>query len=909
MTLTNILANYKLEGRTTFQGLSISIENDKGSTRQGVDKNGKPWKVTMTYPYGYIRMSKGVDGDHVDCFLGPNQSASMAYVIHALVPDTGKYDEDKCMLGFDSAQAAKKAFLDNYTSAKFFGSMDSIPMDKFKQKVLATKTTPKKIAAATMIRVGDPVTVDGMHGRGVVVKLEGNVATIKFRSGEYLSRDIRYVHSMNENTVNKMWNENQHQLTAGGQGSGCRGSNCGRHKSDALALLNALPKHKVTSASMQVDPVKNFVNTVLDMHSDVRAFRQNHSIDKAAMIDASPLRVLDPKDLKSSQPNVDRKTVRYFIENDSEIDKVQKNFQYGSRDNNRYQYVVVGKTKDGLFIIDGNHRAAAAALLDRPIKAKVVDLTKGIKAAKEWTELEEGKPIDRKPIEGGIIEQQGTLFCVKKGIENFGCYPTYEAAEERLHMRQSTVQAGRGIQHFGITKADKAILSQFDGTWKWGGKLSKRAHLLARAGYLQRDGFKFKMTPKGHDALTGKDESHIHAGGPGSGRHKLSDEKLNARVRSVKHINKVLEKLGYRERVGYKAGSGDVYWYNGKADGFHEQSVGIARPNQMSVKGFLDDLHYRLENDRNVGTKYQENLEKKYKLDGGGVGSGCHGENCGRKVAKTLEDHGWQKTKEWEDGAIYRHPDHPSAKIAVNHSEGNWRSHDSEGTVNDIGKHLASIHSGGPGSGRKPQGLNKWKSRDEELKDAADDPKQLKLPLKGAAPGTGWSYGQRHGVGFIPKRTLSGFPKSSGKGMGAPKFKTPAPNARMTLSRLKADYSGEPMAGNMSHSHIDPQVWFHPPSLKNADYVPTDDPGETDDRFGDVTKRNSKDTQEFRMKMLKKSSPGAMETVPVRTTLIAPNSGVYMPGQISGSGMLKQRPAKIIGAKRTHVSYNRRGCI
>lgn len=54
-------------------------------------------------------------------------------------------------------------------------------------------------------KVGDPVTVDGMHGRGVVIKVEGRRVVVKFWNREYVSRDIMYVHSMKENTVNKMW--------------------------------------------------------------------------------------------------------------------------------------------------------------------------------------------------------------------------------------------------------------------------------------------------------------------------------------------------------------------------------------------------------------------------------------------------------------------------------------------------------------------------------------------------------------------------------------------------------------------------------------------------------------------------------------------------------------------------------
>lgn len=167
--LQMIQANYKLEGRRVFQGLPISIENDTGSTREGVDaKTGKPWKTVMKYPYGYIRMTEGVDGDHVDCFIGPNENAKMAYVIHQVDPDTKKFDEDKVMLGFNSADAAKEAYLQHYDSPDFFGSMSVIPMDKFKEKVLATRNNPKKIAAQYRMEAamalyaqGRPVTGPG----------------------------------------------------------------------------------------------------------------------------------------------------------------------------------------------------------------------------------------------------------------------------------------------------------------------------------------------------------------------------------------------------------------------------------------------------------------------------------------------------------------------------------------------------------------------------------------------------------------------------------------------------------------------------------------------------------------------------------------------------------------------------
>ncbi len=144
---SDLQANYKLEGRTEFRGLKISIENDKGSVREGIDKSGKPWKVTMSVPYGYVRMSQGVDGDHFDAFIGPNEDAENVYVINTKEPTTDEFDEQKAMVGFDSAEEAKKVFLENYSDPRFFGSMETIPFEKFKEKVLQTKDNPERISA------------------------------------------------------------------------------------------------------------------------------------------------------------------------------------------------------------------------------------------------------------------------------------------------------------------------------------------------------------------------------------------------------------------------------------------------------------------------------------------------------------------------------------------------------------------------------------------------------------------------------------------------------------------------------------------------------------------------------------------------------------------------------------------
>lgn len=129
-----------LEHSTTFQGLTIDIEQLRGSTR-----HGKNFHQRMTAPYGYIRNTEGTDGDEVDCFIGPIESAPYVYVIHTRNRETGDYDEDKVILGVESAAKALELFEENYNAPGFFDSMDKMTVAEFKDKLKTLKG--KKLVA------------------------------------------------------------------------------------------------------------------------------------------------------------------------------------------------------------------------------------------------------------------------------------------------------------------------------------------------------------------------------------------------------------------------------------------------------------------------------------------------------------------------------------------------------------------------------------------------------------------------------------------------------------------------------------------------------------------------------------------------------------------------------------------
>lgn len=145
-------AAHKLQGRRQFRNLEISIENRKGSVRHWYDTAAaKAGRTKMKWPYGYIRMSKGMDGDHIDCFIGPNEDANFVYVILTRkAPDFKLEDEQKCMLGFNSAEEAKKVFQQHYNDKRFFKEMRILPYEQFEKKVLATLHGAVKKVATNM---------------------------------------------------------------------------------------------------------------------------------------------------------------------------------------------------------------------------------------------------------------------------------------------------------------------------------------------------------------------------------------------------------------------------------------------------------------------------------------------------------------------------------------------------------------------------------------------------------------------------------------------------------------------------------------------------------------------------------------------------------------------------------------
>lgn len=119
-------------------GLDIAVETEAGQRR-------RPEWPALKNAYGYIKRTLGRDGDHVDVFMGPKaEQPGNVYVIdqnHA----NGRFDEHKVMLGFDSLDAARRAYLSNYERGwDRIGKVTAMEWGEFKQWVRDGKLTTER---------------------------------------------------------------------------------------------------------------------------------------------------------------------------------------------------------------------------------------------------------------------------------------------------------------------------------------------------------------------------------------------------------------------------------------------------------------------------------------------------------------------------------------------------------------------------------------------------------------------------------------------------------------------------------------------------------------------------------------------------------------------------------------------
>jgi len=131
------------KGTLQYNGLTIKIENPKGSTRKGTSPEGVEWESKMMDDYGYFgEGKKGADGEQVDVFLGPKFTANNVFIVNQVDPKTKKFDETKVVLGAKDKTEAKKIYMRNYEKGwQGFGSIKEMRLDEFKEWLASNKAT------------------------------------------------------------------------------------------------------------------------------------------------------------------------------------------------------------------------------------------------------------------------------------------------------------------------------------------------------------------------------------------------------------------------------------------------------------------------------------------------------------------------------------------------------------------------------------------------------------------------------------------------------------------------------------------------------------------------------------------------------------------------------------------------
>lgn len=186
--------NYK-KGKVKIEGLQITIENPKGSTRSGVGRDGKSWEIKMPYTYGYFNNTLGKDGDQFDVYLGDHFEEFDVYIIDQVHGDTKAFDEHKIMFGFKDEKSAKEAYLKCYEDDwDGFGSITKISLNKFKiwlkdssiNKYPANKLNITSRMDIVNKDLGDRISLIRLFGE---VEAEKTLENLKQQAGDIESFD------------------------------------------------------------------------------------------------------------------------------------------------------------------------------------------------------------------------------------------------------------------------------------------------------------------------------------------------------------------------------------------------------------------------------------------------------------------------------------------------------------------------------------------------------------------------------------------------------------------------------------------------------------------------------------------------------------------------------------------------
>lgn len=158
----------RAEGRMTYQGIPLYVENPVGSVRRWEDQTGAVGETKMVHAYGYAERTAGADGDEVDVFVGPDPQAPQAFIVEQQDP-TGRWDEQKVMLGFLNLEQAEEAYRAHYDRpAEWMLYTTPMPIAHLKRWLAQppTATTPaEQRGVRLVVPLGKAWTAEYAHTR------------------------------------------------------------------------------------------------------------------------------------------------------------------------------------------------------------------------------------------------------------------------------------------------------------------------------------------------------------------------------------------------------------------------------------------------------------------------------------------------------------------------------------------------------------------------------------------------------------------------------------------------------------------------------------------------------------------------------------------------------------------------
>ena len=170
--------NYR-KGHVKWNGFDVAVETPQGGTRRGIGADGEPWEVQQPFDYGYVKGTKGADGDPVDVYLGPDPNAPKIFAIDQINADTKKFDEHKFMLGFPDRETAERAYDAAFSDGKGperRSAVTEMTIPEFREFVdSAGERAARKPVAETLKAKQEAEALKAAHGALTPVERQASV--------------------------------------------------------------------------------------------------------------------------------------------------------------------------------------------------------------------------------------------------------------------------------------------------------------------------------------------------------------------------------------------------------------------------------------------------------------------------------------------------------------------------------------------------------------------------------------------------------------------------------------------------------------------------------------------------------------------------------------------------------------